>query len=91
MQAFQRDMARFEELNAQVLGVSSDSLETHTQFANSLNLAFPLLEDDGQIRKAYGGGRVTFVIDQAGIIRHIHKGMPENEKLLEAIGRLQSY
>ena len=91
MQAFQRDITRFEELNAQVLGVSSDTLETHKKFAESLNLDFPLLADDGQIRKAYGGGRVTFVIDQAGIIRHIDKGMPENERLLEAISRLQSY
>lgn len=91
MQAFQRDIARFEKLNAQVLGVSSDSLETHRDFVEKLNLSFPLVADDGQIRKLYGGGRVTYIIDQAGIVRHIHKGMPDNESLLEAIGNLQSY
>jgi peroxiredoxin Q/BCP len=91
MQAFQRDIKRFEELNAQVLGVSSDSLETHREFAAKLNLSFPLVVDDGQIRKMYGGGRVTFIIDQSGIIRYIHKGMPENDQLLEAISQLQSF
>ena len=91
MQAFQRDIKRFEELNAQVLGVSSDSLETHHEFVKKLNLSFPLIADDGQIRQLYGGGRVTYIIDQAGMVRFIHKGMPENEKLIEAIGQLQSY
>lgn len=91
MQAFQRDIKRFEELNAQVLGVSSDSLETHREFAKKLELDFPLLVDDGQIREMYGGGRVTFIVDQSGIIRYIHKGMPENDKLLEAISQLQSF
>lgn len=91
MQAFQNDIERFEKLNAQVLGVSSDSLETHRQFAESLNLDFPLIADDGEIRKMYGGGRITFIIDQGGIIRHIQKGMPNNDELLEVIGNLKSY
>ena len=90
MQAFQNDIERFEKLNAQVLGVSSDSLETHRQFADSLNLDFPLIADDGEMRSMYGGGRITFIIDQAGVVRHIHKGMPDNDELLEIIGNLQS-
>ena len=88
MQAFQNDFSRFEKLNAQVLGVSSDSLETHQEFAKSLNLSFPLITDDGTIRKLYGGGRITYVIDQAGVIRHIHKGMPDNGKLLQVLESL---
>jgi len=91
MQAFQNDIDRFEKLNAQVLGVSSDSLETHHEFAKSLNLSFPLIADNGEIRKLYGGGRITYVIDQGGLIRYIHKGMPDNEKLLEVLENLQSY
>jgi peroxiredoxin Q/BCP len=91
MQAFQDDIARFEEFDAQVLGVSSDSLETHRDFARKLKLSFPLLVDDGSIRKGYGGGRVTYLIDQEGVIRFIHKGMPDNEQLLGEIGNLKSY
>jgi peroxiredoxin Q/BCP len=88
MQAFQNDFERFEKLNAQVLGVSSDSLETHHEFAKSLNLAFPLIADDGTVRKLYGGGRITYVIDQSGKIRYVHKGMPDNEKLLDVLENL---
>ncbi len=91
MQAFQNDFSRFEKLNVQVLGVSSDSLETHQEFSRSLNLSFPLIADDGSIRKLYGGGRITYVIDQSGIIRYIHKGMPDNNEILETLENLKSY
>ena len=91
MQAFQNDFDRFEKLNAQVLGVSSDSLETHHEFSRSLNLSFPLIADDGTIRKLYGGGRVTYIIDQGGMIRHVQRGMPDNNKLLDVLENLQSY
>jgi peroxiredoxin Q/BCP len=91
MQAFQDDFARFAELNAQVLGVSSDSLETHREFSAKLGLKFPLVADDGSIRKVYGGGRITYLIDQSGIIRYVHKGMPDNDTLLRELGNLQSH
>ena len=81
MKAFQNDIARFEELNVQVLGVSGDSLETHRDFAEELGLSFPLLVDDGSIRKHYGSGRITHLIDRDGIVRYVHKGMPDNETL----------
>ena len=88
MKAFQSDIARFEELSAQVLGVSGDSLETHRAFAEQLGLSFPLLVDDGSIRKHYGGGRVTHLIDRHGMVRYIHKGMPDNKRLLQEIRKL---
>jgi peroxiredoxin Q/BCP len=91
MQAFQNDIVRFEKLNAQVMGVSADTLETHGDFARKLGLSFPLLVDDGSIRKMYGGGRITYLIDQSGIVRYVHKGMPDNDRLISEIGNLQSY
>lgn len=90
MQAFQNDIERFEELNVQVLGVSGDNLETHAAFAKELGLSFPLLVDDGSIRKLYGSGRITYLIDSSGVIRFIHKGMPENDVLIEEIEALPS-
>lgn len=90
MQAFQNDIERFEELDAQVLGVSADSLETHKEFIEKLGLNFSLLVDDGTIRKIYGSGRLTYLIDQAGVIRYVHKGMPDNDRLIQEIGNLQS-
>ncbi len=91
MQAFQSDIARFEKLNVQVLGVSSDTLETHNAFAQKLGLSFPLLVDDGAIRKIYGGGRITYLIDQSGIVRYVHKGMPDNDRLIREVNNLQSH
>lgn len=91
MKAFQNDIERFEKLGAQVLGVSGDSQETHKDFVKKLGLNFLLLVDDGTIRKIYGSGRITYLIDQAGVIRFLHKGMPDNNRLLQEIGNLQSY
>ena len=90
MQAFQNDIERFEKLGAQVLGVSAYSLETHEDFVKKLGLNFSLLVDDGSIRKTYGSGRLTYLIDQSGILRYVHKGMPDNDRLLQEIGNLQS-
>jgi peroxiredoxin Q/BCP len=91
MQAFQSDIARFEKLNAQVLGVSPDSLQTHHDFAEHLGLSFPLISDEGVLRTLYGGGRITYLIGQDGIIRFLHKGMPENNTLLGEISALQAF
>lgn len=75
---------RFEEFRnidgAEVLGISSDSIESHKQFSLEYSLPFKLLSDEnGTVRKLYGvpntlgilPGRVTYVIDKKGIIRHI--------------------
>ncbi|MBO0777553.1 MAG: peroxiredoxin [Ktedonobacteraceae bacterium] len=70
----------FKEARAEVISVSSDSAESHQQFASQHRLPFILLSDrDGATRKLYGvpttlgllPGRVTYVIDKGGIVRHI--------------------
>ena len=67
---------------AQVLSVSTDTLETQKKFAESLKTPFPLLADaDGTVAKAYGvwndagyASRVTFVIDADGKVRAVFEG-----------------
>ncbi len=88
MQAFQRDLQRFEKLNAQVLGVSGDSLETHKKFSVKYDLSFPLIADDGTLRKLYGTGRVTYIIDQTGTVRFVQKGIPDNQQLLHELEKI---
>jgi peroxiredoxin Q/BCP len=74
--------AQFADEGAQVLGVSMDTLETQTRFAESLNLPFPLLADpEGVAAKAYGvanpagyANRVTFVIEKDGKISKVIEG-----------------
>jgi peroxiredoxin Q/BCP len=89
MKAFQEDLSKFESLNAQVLGVSPDDVETHKRFSMELGLQFPLIADtDQKIRQLYKPGRVTFIIDQDGVIRFIQEGMPRNKTLLEEVNKL---
>lgn len=69
----------FVDAGAEVLGVSSDSVESHKHFVEQRNLPFKLLSDKhGTVRKLYGvpksaggalPGRVTFVIDPQGVVR----------------------
>ena len=70
----------FTDLGAEVLGVSSDSVESHKKFLDEYLFPFRLLSDEGgKIRKLYGAtkgfgllpGRYTFIIDKQGIVRYI--------------------
>ena len=88
MKAFQSDIDDFAKLDAQVLGVSADSLETHHKFAAELDLSFPLLADDGTVSARYGSGRVSYLIDRTAIIRMICEGMPDNASLAGEISKL---
>lgn len=78
--AFRDSYAVFQDLGAEVLGVSSDTVSSHQGFADSYSLPFKLLSDEGgKVRSMYGvpatlgilPGRVTYVIDQQGLVRHI--------------------
>ena len=73
-------MEEFKGLNATVLGVSFDSVESHKAFIAKYNLPFVLLADtDKKVAKAYGvaddsskvASRVTFVIDKNGKIAFV--------------------
>ena len=89
LQAFQKDIEKFEGLNTQVLGVSSDSIETHQKFVEEYGITFPLISDeDESVRKLYGKGRITFLIDKNGIIQYIQEGVPKNRKFLKKIKKL---
>ena len=86
MQSFQRDLEKFEGLDTQVLGVSSDNLETHMKFAKEYNITFPLISDERSVVKSlYSKWRITYLIDKKGIIRFIQKGVPENNDFLKHI------
>lgn len=74
----------FQEQGAEVVGISSDSVESHQRFERVHQLPFTLLSDaGGRLRKLYGvpkklgllPGRVTYVIDQEGIVRYVFNSM----------------
>jgi peroxiredoxin Q/BCP len=86
--AFRDGYELFKQAGAEVMGISSDSVETHKQFATERQLPFILLSDvDGAIRNRYGvptafglPGRVTYIIDRQGTVRHIFFSQFTSEK-----------
>ena len=90
--AFRDNFEEFRKLDSEVIGISSDSVESHSSFAKNHNLPFTLLSDEGsKVRKLYGvpktfglfPGRVTYVIDKEGIVRHIFSSQRGAEKHVE--------
>lgn len=78
--AFRDSYEVFKDAGAEVIGISDDSPDSHQKFAAKHRLPFILLSDSGkQLRKLYGvpstlgllPGRVTYVIDKTGVVRHI--------------------
>ncbi len=78
--AFRDSFEEFRRLDAEVIGISSDSVESHRSFAKKHDLPFTLLSDKGgKIRRLYRvpntlglfPGRVTYVIDKEGVVRHV--------------------
>jgi thioredoxin-dependent peroxiredoxin len=101
--AFRDNYQAFRDMGAEVIGISSDSVDSHRDFASRCDLPFTILSDaDGKVRKLYGvpsslgllPGRVTYVIDTKGVVRHVFnsqmnpaKHAEEAMKILEAIKR----
>ena len=78
--AFRDHYEAFRDAGVEVIGVSADSAESHRRFAGKHRLPFRLLSDaDGSLRDRFGvprtlgliPGRVTYLIDKQGIVRHI--------------------
>jgi peroxiredoxin Q/BCP len=100
--AFRDSYADLQAMNAQVWGVSGDDAASHQRFAARHNLPYPLLVDRGnQLRQAFGvpsvlgllPGRVTYVIDGSGVIRHVFNnlldGPAHRREAIAALQRLQ--
>jgi len=78
--AFRDQYEDFTTAGAEVVGISSDDEASHRAFAEHHRLPFILLADvDGEARRAFGvpkslgvlPGRVTYVVDGTGIVRHV--------------------
>ncbi len=82
--AFRDLQTEFAKLDAVIWGVSSDSVASHKAFTAKYELNFPLLSDeDGLLRAEFGNPagdqwplemRITYIIDEQGIVRHIIHG-----------------
>jgi peroxiredoxin Q/BCP len=90
--SFQDSYEVFKKLGAEVVGISGDDIKSHENFAVENLLEYILLSDKGDtVRKLYGAsgalglmpGRVTFVIDKEGVIRHIFSSQLQPKKHID--------
>jgi len=95
--AFRDKYAVFKDAGAEVIGVSSQSVDSHEKFASANTLPFILLSDeDGKARKLYGAssvfgliaGRVTYIIDKEGVVRHVFSSQLNPTKHIEEALRI---
>jgi thioredoxin-dependent peroxiredoxin len=85
---FRDELPRFKNLNAEIIGISTDSVTSHKKFAGKYDLPFTLLSDENKDivekygvwkeknmygRKKMGTERTTFVIDKDGVVRDIFR------------------
>lgn len=99
---FQRDLAKYDQKNAVILGVSADNVQSHQEFCTKESLTFRLLADtDRTVTQQYGSlapngtmaARNTFLIDPKGVIRKVYPKVnpnPHSEEVLTALTELQS-
>jgi len=104
MPAYEADLDRFREYDAQVLGISVDSVPCNTAWAKSLGgISYDLLSDfhpKGAVAKAYGAyrendgisERALFIVDKEGKFAYvdIHDigDQPDNEELFDVLRKL---
>jgi peroxiredoxin Q/BCP len=100
---FQRDIAKYEQAKAVILGVSVDTADSHQSFCAKEGLSFKLLADtEKTVSETYGSvmeyqgnklsARNTFIIDPKGNVAKVFMGvkpMAHSEEVLAALAELQ--
>jgi len=92
--SFRDNIVAIQQLDARVLGISVDTVESHKKFAEKFKLNFTILADDRQqITARYGvltsymglkvARRSTVIIDPQGIIRKIFPSVKPEDHALE--------
>jgi peroxiredoxin Q/BCP len=102
LNAYNDGLDRFEALDAQVVGISAQGIDSHESFSDKHGFAFPLLSDSDKVVAARYGTlgpigfprRSVFIIDREGIITYAHRAIagltyrPVNE-LIEELEQVQ--
>jgi len=99
---FQRDLPKYDALNAVILGVSLDTVESHKTFCTKDSLTFKLLADpDHKVIDAYGvplqahgdmkfASRDTFLISPAGKVVKVWTGVNPNTHSDDVLAEIQA-
>jgi peroxiredoxin Q/BCP len=96
---FQRDIAKYQQANAVIIGVSVDSADSHKEFCAKQGLSFKLLADtEKSVSKAYDSlvpvihfsSRNTFLVDPNGKIAKVWEGVSPGKHSDEVLAALSS-
>lgn len=97
--SFRDQYEDFKELGAEIIGVSGDTITAHKKFSTKYKLPFILLSDSSKkLRKLFGvpsdlfgliPGRVTYVIDNNGILVYIFNSMSGKIHITKALAFLK--
>lgn len=100
LNSYNNDVEQFESLDAQVLGISAQSIDSHERFSDKHGFKFPLLADtDKAVAGLYGTlgplgfpRRSVFIVDGEGIVRYAHRAIAglTYRPVDELVGVLQS-
>lgn len=83
LNSYNDDLAQFDALQAQVLGISAQGIESHQKFSGKHGFRFPLLADtDKKVAALYGTlgpigfpRRSVFIVDSGGTVRYAHRAI----------------
>lgn len=91
--AFRDAYEDFVDMGATVIGISSDTVDSHVKFVVNNRLPYTILSDtDKTVRNSFGvpsdllgilPGRVTYIVDLNGVVRHIFKSQLNTSKHIE--------
>lgn len=95
--AFRDAWDRYRQAGVSLVGVSTDDVASHARFAREHELPFPLLADvDGSLSAAFGvrehlgmASRVTFVLDEDGVVRAVFRDVDPGVHAEQVITELE--
>ena len=96
------NFTEIKKLNANVVGISIDSSDSHKEFKEKYNLPFMLLSDsDGETAKKYGAlnnffifklaKRQSFIIDPIGVVRRVYRDVSPANHAQEIKNDLEAF
>ena len=83
LNSYNDELAQFEALDAQVIGISAQGVDSHERFSGKHGFGFPLLADtDKKVAALYGTlgpigfpRRSVFIVDAQGVVRYAHRAI----------------
>ena len=103
--SFRDSISELRSAGAEIVGVSTDSLDSHEKFRQKHNLNFPLLSDESSDvvkmygawkeknlygRRSWGVARMTYLIGADGRVKKVYKKVSPEEHAQQILSDLRA-